>query len=137
VALPVAPVSVWVQLGNAPVAHGIVTGPVEDVVWVPTCLPSTLMVWTLEEPLVPLAQSHPVGAADGVAVVGRGDRHLERGRRRRGLPAADGDGAVVAEAVHRITVSWPGGAVAGATACAGPAAGGTARNRAGRAGRVV
>src|SRR5256885_9792037 len=59
-AVPVLPcasrtvaVSVWVPLITDRVSHGTVTGPRDDVVCVPTCLPSALSVKTLDDPLVP------------------------------------------------------------------------------------
>src|SRR6267143_5625611 len=49
-------VSVWVPLITERVSHGTVTGPRDDVVCVPTCVPSALSVKTLDDPLVPSTQ---------------------------------------------------------------------------------
>jgi hypothetical protein len=49
-------VSVWVPLATERVSHGSVTGPRDDVVCVPTCLPSALSVKTLDDPVVFSAQ---------------------------------------------------------------------------------
>jgi hypothetical protein len=47
------PVRGGVPSATERVFHGSVTGPRDDVVCVPTCVPSALTVQTFDEPLVP------------------------------------------------------------------------------------
>ena len=55
VASRTVPVNVWVPFDVAPTGfgHRILTGPSDDVVWLPICWPSAISVKTLDAPLVP------------------------------------------------------------------------------------